>query len=160
MEAPTYFITNDARMRDGVLDPVDKEVLKQAGGGKRAIIVTPEEFSDLSAKLPKGGFSPPAPHNPQLHKLTPEDMEVLGREGAAVVKHFQQEARRLLKADERKAAFVRRLRVDQRLTWRAIARACSTAWKTDWESNQLAGMAVCECAAEWFLEDYMKPPWN
>jgi hypothetical protein len=52
------------------------------------------------------------------------------------------------------------LRVDRKYTWRSVARACSNAWRLDWGSNQIAGMSICEAAAERLFEHYRKPPWN
>jgi hypothetical protein len=162
MEPEAIFVSDDARLRDGVLDPTDEEVLRQAGGGKRGwhvMIVTAAEAMKLAdasrGSLPRRPSRPPGPG---LRELRPEDMEEMGAAAEATWKYFQEEAARLLKDD--RAAFIRRLRVDQRYTWRKVARACAQAWGTDWSSNQLAGMALCEQAAKWFLEDYRQAPWN
>jgi hypothetical protein len=63
------------------------------------------------------------------------------------------------------AEFVRKLRVDEGYSWRAVARACyNQRWpgwlKWDPPSNQIMGMSLCERAAEIHSEDYQKPPWN
>jgi hypothetical protein len=58
------------------------------------------------------------------------------------------------------AQFVRRLRIDDGYSWRAVASACADAWAGDWNGNQLAGMAICERAAELCGEDYDADPWN
>jgi hypothetical protein len=57
---------------------------------------------------------------------------------------------------------IRALRVEDGRTWRAVARACSTAWPEHREegSNQIWGMQLCELAASAFDEDYLLPPWN
>ena len=61
-----------------------------------------------------------------------------------------------------RAVFVRRLRVDEGLSWRAIARQCHEAWGGGWEppEAQMMGMEICEKAAKMFGEDYFEPPWN
>lgn len=65
-----------------------------------------------------------------------------------------------------RAEEIRRLRVDEEYTWRMIAEACYKAWQLTpdhWSppSNQIAGMALCQAAAEFFLgEHYMREPWN
>ncbi len=63
-----------------------------------------------------------------------------------------------------RANFVRKLRVDDGLTWRGIAEVWEEEFsgEAEWKfgGNQLAGMALCESAASMFNEDYMKPPWN
>ena len=58
------------------------------------------------------------------------------------------------------AQFVRHLRVDEGYSWRGVAQECADAWAGDWDSNQLAGMAICERAAQMHDEDYMREPWN
>lgn len=63
------------------------------------------------------------------------------------------------------AKFVRRLRVNEGYTWRAVARAChEERWSniSRWgpPSNQLMGMALCERAAQILGEDFGSPPWN
>jgi hypothetical protein len=63
-----------------------------------------------------------------------------------------------LKPDQ--AAFVRQLRVDRGLSWRGVAWECAKAWGGDWESNQLAGIALCERAAAMHDEDPNTDPWN
>jgi hypothetical protein len=69
-----------------------------------------------------------------------------------------------------RAADVRRFRVDEGCSWRAVAHSCHDAWLSDlpeelregWfpPSNQLMGMALCEAAARHFGEDPEQPPWN
>jgi hypothetical protein len=60
------------------------------------------------------------------------------------------------------AEVVRKLRVEKGYSWRAVAQACYDWGWGEWypPSNQIMGMALCERAAEFFNEDYMKPPWN
>lgn len=68
--------------------------------------------------------------------------------------------------DEGKARYVRRLRVDDSYSWRAVAMACYYAWEgAGWRSwappdNQLIGMAICESAAAQLGEDAYETPWN
>lgn len=69
-----------------------------------------------------------------------------------------------------RAADVRRFRVDEGCSWRAVAHACHDLWAPElsedlregWfpPSNQLMGMALCEAAARHFGEDAEQPPWN
>jgi hypothetical protein len=66
-----------------------------------------------------------------------------------------------------RTAFVRRLRVDDGYSWRAVATACYDEWIGEREhdewyppSNQLMGMALCEAAATAYGEDHMSEPWN
>ena len=64
--------------------------------------------------------------------------------------------------DKEKADFVRKLRVDEGYSWRAVAEECYKIWGGNWQppSNQLMGMVLCEKAAEFFDENYMTTPWN
>src|SRR5947207_13375766 len=39
----TIFVSDDARLRDGKLDPVDEEIMRQAGGGGKVFHMTSEE---------------------------------------------------------------------------------------------------------------------
>jgi len=63
-----------------------------------------------------------------------------------------------------RAVRIRSYRVKKGYTWRAVAEKTYQDWGSDhcWEpsSNQLAGMALCEHAADLLGEDYMKKPWN
>jgi len=60
------------------------------------------------------------------------------------------------------AAYVRRLRCVEDYSWRAVADTCHLEWGGEWTppDNQLMGMALCERAASFTGEDYMKEPWN
>jgi hypothetical protein len=60
-----------------------------------------------------------------------------------------------------RAEFVRKIRVDSEdYTWRGVARECNDEWGGNWGDNQIMGMALCEEAAKYFDEDYLKEPWN
>lgn len=169
------FVTDDSRMRDGKLDPTDEQILRQASKGGQVFQMSSDEalaFYAPGAKddVPrrpsaverevsrlKGDDRTRRDDNGLLH-LSQEDLHDLVGAAAETWKVLKEEARAAM-TDER-AEFVRTLRVTRKYTWRSVARACSTAWKTDWGSNQIAGMCICEAAAERFFEDYRKPPWN
>lgn len=60
------------------------------------------------------------------------------------------------------AKAVRKLRVENGFSWRAVAEACH---RLDWgkwspPSNQIMGMALCERAARFFGENYEEVSWN
>jgi hypothetical protein len=88
---------------------------------------------------------------------TPEELHEVGERAAATKKHFD-ESFAAMTTDE--ALFVRRLRVDDEYTWRAVAGTCALEWRGEWGQNQLAGMAICERAAGLLGEHYMEEPWN
>lgn len=56
-------------------------------------------------------------------------------------------------------ALIREWRV-KGCTWRRIAEKASEAWNGDWDSNQMAGVELCEAAAKHFGEDPHSEPWN
>ena len=63
-----------------------------------------------------------------------------------------------------RATHIRHMRVDESYSWRVIAAECHEEWAGDaaWEpnSNVLAGMELCEAAAEYFDEHFLQSPWN
>ena len=50
--------------------------------------------------------------------------------------------------------------LSERIAQAQPGRACSAAWGKDWGSNQIAGMSICEAAAQRSFEHYREPPWN
>lgn len=64
--------------------------------------------------------------------------------------------------NEKRATMIRDMRVNDDFSWRKIADSCYDEFTHVWapRSNQLAGMALCEAAAEFFNEHYMNAPWN
>lgn len=63
-----------------------------------------------------------------------------------------------------RAVHVRHLRIDESASWRVVAAECHESWANDaaWEpaTNVLAGMELCEAAAEYFGEQFLQAPWN
>ena len=63
------------------------------------------------------------------------------------------------------AALIRRLRIDEGLTWRSVAEEFSEArgnelpWAAE-ARDQFDGMTLCEEAARRLGEDPAAPPWN
>ena len=47
-----------------------------------------------------------------------------------------------------RAEFVRKLRIDEGYSFRAVAAACAEEWGATWGSNQLIGEDLCRAAAE------------
>jgi len=92
-----------------------------------------------------------------LIELTPELLEELSRSAAATVGYFQE---LFAGMEEERAAQVLDLRANKGYSWRAVAQACNDAWGGSWGSNQLAGMAICEAAADYYGENFMEGRWN
>lgn len=61
-----------------------------------------------------------------------------------------------------RARVVRKLRVDDGYTWRAVAVACHTEWGGNWEpaGHQGMGIVLCEAAAKMLGENPYDEPWN
>lgn len=108
----------------------------------------------------KGGAAAPPkkekPNPPDVLSLTPEDIQKLGTQAVATHDSFLAGIR----VTEEQARVVRQWRVKSGYSWRAVAEGFSQVYDGDWGDNQLAGLAICEKAAAWFKEDYLKPPWN
>lgn len=58
------------------------------------------------------------------------------------------------------AARIRTWRVDEDLSWRAVAQAASGLWGSGFGSNQLYGEDLCVAAAKVLGEDPHQEPWN
>jgi len=128
----TVFVTDDKAVREGgKLDAADYSVLASAAHGE--------------------GTKP----------VTPGDLSKMAEQGSKVFDDLQDMARRHMKL--RQARYIRLLRLDGH-SWRSIAGLCHRrGW--DWAnwappSNQIAGMTLCERAAELHGENYRKEPWN
>lgn len=117
-------------------------------------------------------------------KVDPTDMEIIQSaatgEGLVPIKSMEQ-LMELAKAlsdtfdyyrehvssrmTKEQAEFIRKLRVDEGCSWRAVARTCWEQKWAGWEewqppSSQPMGMALCERAARFFRENYRDAPWN
>ena len=91
-------------------------------------------------------------------------LEALGKAACAVNDSALEHLRAILTPAD--FAFIRKARVDDGYSWRAVAGAgferLGKGQEEWWRptSNQLIGMALCELAAQHFGEDYMQDPWN
>ena len=125
-------------------------VLRQAAGG-----MTPYEVLDKAKAEGKGTPEAQAEVS-RLRSLSPAELSALANAGNETYRLFRQK----LEVNEIGAKLIRYLRVDKEYSWRAIARHCSRYLKAPFEGNQLAGMVICEKAAELLGENFMEPPWN
>lgn len=156
----TIFVTIDSFMKDGLRDPTDEEILREAG--IKVKIVNAEEMLKLMKKQDsdkytqfKGEFE-----NSAGKILSHRDLVELCSQGNEQMREFEQ-LTQWMSRDE--ALTIRSWRVKRRMTWRAVARAaCMHWWWTTWDppSNQIAGMSLCQQAASRLSENYMKAPWN
>lgn len=89
--------------------------------------------------------------------ITPEEMEEIAKKAETILNSF----REIFKDMPMEVArFIRSLRVDANGTWRYVAETCNNEYGGYWGSNQLAGMALCERAAQLHGEDYLTDPWD
>ena len=57
-------------------------------------------------------------------------------------------------------AQVRSWRVDQDMSWRAVAEAAAEVWGWGYGGNQIFGEELCEAAAHALGQDPWSEPWN
>lgn len=150
-----------------MLDPDDEQVIKDAKEGG-AILVT----SDRVLRLEAGAISPyealdqamaastgtneARAEVSRLRKLTPAELTVMADAGNKTYKYFCQH----IAVNREGARLIRQLRVEKDCSWRAVARFCSLLWCAPWGGNQIAGMVICEKAAQLLGENFLQPPWN
>lgn len=127
----TTIVTGDDKIKNGKVADADIEMLRQAQSGDGLYVIE-----------------------------TPEDFERLCKAAEETYKSFEEQ---IADMTQKEAAEVRRVRVDEGYSWRAVAQHFNDLGDFGAfipPSNQLAGLALCEKAAQMFGEHYMKPPWN
>ena len=149
LDADDEQVIKEAKDGGAVLVTLDRVVRTAAGG------ITPYEALDKGMAEGKGTPEAQAEVS-RLRTLKPGELTVLREAGNKTYQLF----RRYILLNNHKARFVRQLRVDKDMSWRAVARCCSKLWGGPWGSNQLAGMVICEKAAKRLGEDFLEPPWN
>lgn len=143
-----HFLTNDV-----IADPA-----RNAGGRERTRLDPVDQEIYKQAVTGEG-----------LIKIeSAEQLQALAQAAFMTKQIFDEDAARIMTLA--RAVDVRRLRVDQGYSWRAVAHACYDAWAAELDretregwfppSNQLMGMALCEAAARQFGEDPEQAPWN
>jgi hypothetical protein len=132
MEDKVTFVTSDSTLTKG----------------KRGMISKTDQEILQSVKTGKG-----------MVTLSANDLKKMAKAASDRFDEFKQMVKPMTK---KQAEVVRKLRVEEGYSWRAVAQVCYDLGFGKWQppSNQIAGMALCERAAEIFNEDYMKEPWN
>ena len=93
-----------------------------------------------------------------LIPLTSEVLDDLVGAAKATVAHFENQFSDMTREQ---AEFVYKIRCEDGYSWRAVAQTCALEWGGDWGSNQLAGMEICDRAAQILGgPHYMEEPWN
>lgn len=127
------------------------------------VLVTEDRAIRERGKLDIGDYSVMATtaHGEGAKTLSLNDLREMARQANETHRHFLDLVRGGMK--KRHARYIRQLRLANH-SWRLIARYCyNRGWEwARWEppSNQLAGMALCERAAELHGENYREEPWN
>ena len=159
------FVTDDSFLRPGAnIDPDDQRVLDDAAADGDLKVVSSAEALELMEKEKDQPKPEPAedekPKKQVGIPLEPGDIEELGHAAAQRMAVFSAQIGLGMTAG--RARFVRRLRCDEKASWRKVARQFYLLYGGDWEpmSNQLAGMALCQAAAAHFGESPREAPWN
>ncbi len=127
------------------------------------VLVTDDRAIREGGKLDAADYSLLASvaHGEGTKPVTPGDLSEMAEQGSKVFDDLRDMARRHMKM--RHARYIRYLRLDGH-SWRSIAHLCyNRRW--DWvswapPSNQIAGMTLCERAAQLHGENYREKPWN
>ena len=137
MSEKNVFLTNDrGNLEQKKMSETDRKVLEQAASGAGCITLSGEEGAAML------------------------------REMAIAAKETHEEFLKSIKSKmtHERAVRIREVRIDEEGTWRYVAETIHKEWGADAEwtppSNQLAGMALCQAAAEVFGEDSNEEPWN
>jgi hypothetical protein len=157
------FVTDDSYLRPGGnIDPDDQRVLDQAGAdGDLVVMSSQEALEQMSKEL--AAEEKPAPKGEKPPIGVPLDAKTMAELGHAATKRMAVFSAQIeLSMTQPRAAFVRRLRCGERAAWRKVARQYYLLYGGDWEpqSNQIAGMALCQAAASFFGESPREAPWN
>lgn len=159
-------VTEDRWMNEGGrLDATDREILKEAsqnGQVRVRVINIQEMLEEMKNTEPEKYRRFQETMEKQAGKrLTFDGLVELGRKADERMREFTEVVGGMTLVQ---ATQVRTWRVDNRMTWRRVARAAyMEAWfYRRWEppSNQLMGMALIEKAAQLFGENFREEPWN
>ncbi len=167
----SILVTDDKWMHEpqGLLDPDDELVLKEASVDAPAVVMNVREALEYAEKEEPEKFTELKKEQEKMagRLLTREELPVFLQAGEVTYARFKDMMWHMNLAQ---AHEVRRMRVEERRTWRSVARACHlmiTSGEWTWgrqiwipPSNQLAGMALCHHAARLLGGDFMEPPWN
>ncbi len=157
------FVTDDRCVREihdkGIPDVVDvAEIAKAAlmAPGAKIQFMTPVQLLELIQKEYTEEFKQ---WQVRVDKGRVMAFQELARSADDIKRHL--DARIGLRLTQEQAEQIRKWRVEERNSWRLIARS-AWPWFMCWtpESNQLAGMSLCEFAARKFKENYREEPWN
>lgn len=165
MEQGYVFVTEDNFLRDGKRHPVDDKVVPP----NARIVNSVEALKIISTETEEHTVSHMSDKPEEI-----ADPEEVWEDGVPLTQEMiddlRDKAMKGLLADPdddwgitvtlNEAEYIRKLRVEERGTWRYVAAKCSERWNGEWGSNQIAGMSLCKRAAVFFEEDFMSPPWN
>jgi hypothetical protein len=167
MQEETALVTEDRWMKEegGRLDAADHEILKEASQNGRVrvrVINMQEMLEEMKNSAPEKYRRFQETMEKQAGKrLTFDDLVELGRKADERMREFTGVVGGMTLGQ---AAQVRIWRVDNRMTWRKVARS---AYLEGWfcrrwqpPPNQLMGIALVEKAAQLFGENFREEPWN
>jgi hypothetical protein len=166
-EPAVALVTEDKWLRqNGFLDASDWKVISEASrnGRFRVRMMNMEQMLEaMQEEDPKQFAEFKKKYEQDFGKsLTFKELVELSSKASARMEEFEHLAKNMTR---KQAKQIRIFRMDHRMTWRSVARAChSQMWSNlcGWypPSNQIMGMVLCAKAASFFKEDFIKPPWN
>jgi len=152
-EEPRYFVSGDKwlRLPGGKLDATDKQLLKECG--KNVVVITMRDMLDKMQQQDPQKFEGFHKEMNVKHSkiLTKEELYKFSELGNQTMNQYR---KIVMWMDINTAIKIKRWRVEEHLTWRAIAR------RQMHDSSQLIGMALAERAAMMCNENYEMDPWN
>lgn len=125
------FLTYDKNMVGGLLTKTDEELLNPPIG-----------------PILKDSCDTVNPLDNSLIPLTPESFNQIGEAGVKLVDYLNNYVQPRM--NKGRALFVKKIRVEDRYSWRAVALRCWTEWGGNWSppDNQIAGLMICEFASK------------
>jgi hypothetical protein len=162
------FVTNDKWILQdgGNLDITDREILEETGQGAEVVKMTPKQAFEAMRKQDPKQFSD-LRKRVKGKRLTLDELVDIAISGDRVKSFFGMYVDVML--TESQARMIRDWRINERYTWRKVARAsfamASTRQWAGWNlweppSNQIMGLSLCEKAAELLNQHFLFPPWN
>ena len=168
MNDEVALVTNDRWMKevDAQLDDVDRDILREAShDGKLKVRVMnvremlesmkneePQKFKKLKQHIGKQ-------YGHVIKSM--DEFEAICSAADGRFKEFEEVSKAMTLSQ---ACQIRVWRIQDRMTWRAVARAAyrDGFFQRQWHppSNQLLGIALCNKASRFWGEKATEPPWN
>ncbi len=167
-EHEVAMVTNDRWMKEagGQLDDVDREVIREAShdGKLKVRVMNVREMLETMKNEEPQKFEKLKQHIGKQYGHEIKSMDEFEAMCGAADERFNEfrEVTKVMTLSQ--ACQIRVWRIQDRMTWRSVARAAFREgfFKRQWHplSNQLMGMVLCEKASRYWGEKSTEPPWN